>query len=139
VTVDPAVPGKLGVVAQTRVMLLNAPTDYVLGLVALVPHAEIEATDGEGFFDPETFDVVQLFCATRVDLDALGETALVAVKPRGRLWVSYPKGSSGVATDLTRDTDWGPLRAAGWRAVTQVSIDPVWSALRFRPEADVGR
>jgi hypothetical protein len=139
VSIDPAVPRKLGVIAGSRVMLLNAPTDYVLGLVALVPDAEIEATDGEGFFDPASFDVVQLFCANRTDLDSLGETALVAVAPHGRLWVSYPKGSSGVKTDLNRDTDWGPLRSAGWRAVTQVSIDDVWSALRFRPEADVGR
>ena len=57
----------------------------------------------------------------------------------GPLWASYPKRSAKVATDLTRDHGWEAFSSAGWRPVTQVSIDDVWSALRFRPLAEVGR
>jgi hypothetical protein len=46
------------------------------------------------------------------------------------LWVAYPKGNR---TDINRDTLWPILSEHGMRPVTQVSIDQVWSALRFRP------
>jgi hypothetical protein len=138
-SVDPAVPRKLGLGEGMRTLLVNAPIDYVEGIVALVDEGTVEATDGDGVFEAESFDLVQLFCTDRSELERLGETAIVAVRRGGRLWVSYPKGGSGVVTDLNRDVRWGPLADAGWRAVTQISIDHVWSALRFRPEAEVGR
>jgi hypothetical protein len=139
-SVDPAVPRKLGLKPSMRVLLLNAPTDYAIGLSETADDSvQVEASDGDGLFEAESFDLVQVFCANRADLERFAETAIVATKRGGRLWVSYPKGGSGVRTDLNRDVDWGPLRAAGWRPVTQVAIDPVWSALRFRPEGEVGR
>lgn len=44
-------------------------------------------------------------------------------------WVAYPKGNR---TDLNRDSLWPILAAQGLRPITQVAIDDVWSALRFR-------
>jgi hypothetical protein len=46
------------------------------------------------------------------------------------VWVPYPKGNR---TDVNRDTLWPILGDYGMRPVTQVAIDDVWSALRFRP------
>jgi hypothetical protein len=46
------------------------------------------------------------------------------------LWVAYPKGNR---TDINRDSLWPILGEHEMRPVTQVSIDQVWSALRFRP------
>jgi hypothetical protein len=46
------------------------------------------------------------------------------------LWVAYPKGNRA---DINRDTLWPILGEYGLRPVTQVSVDEVWSALRFRP------
>lgn len=46
------------------------------------------------------------------------------------LWVAYPKGNR---IDLNRDSLWPILGEYGLRPITQVSIDDVWSALRFRP------
>ena len=43
-----------------------------------------------------------------------------------------------VPTDLNRDVFWEALEHLGVRPVTQVSVDEVWSALRFRPFAAVG-
>src|SRR6266545_2519773 len=84
------------------------------------------------------FDLVHLFVRDRSALRGVSESAITAVRPGGRLWVSYPKRSSKVPTDLTRDAGWEPLVEAGWVAVTQISVDEVWSALRFRPAAEVG-
>lgn len=46
------------------------------------------------------------------------------------LWVAYPKANR---IDINRDTLWPILGEYGLRPITQVAIDDVWSALRFRP------
>jgi hypothetical protein len=46
------------------------------------------------------------------------------------LWVAYPKGNRA---DINRDTLWPILAEHGLRPITQVAVDGVWSALRFRP------
>jgi hypothetical protein len=46
------------------------------------------------------------------------------------LWIAYPKGNRA---DINRDTLWPILAEHGLRPVSQVSVDDVWSALRFRP------
>jgi hypothetical protein len=48
----------------------------------------------------------------------------------GILWVAYPKANR---TDINRDTLWPILAEHSLRPVTQVSLDDIWSALRFRP------
>lgn len=53
--------------------------------------------------------------------------------------MSYPKKSSKVKTDLTRDIGWDVVTDVGWTGIAQVSIDDTWSATRFRPADDVGR
>lgn len=61
------------------------------------------------------------------------------LRPGGLLWIAYPKGGSKVDTDVNRERLWQALTGTGWRPVRQVAIDAVWSGLRFRPEAEVGR
>jgi hypothetical protein len=48
----------------------------------------------------------------------------------GALWIAYPKGNRA---DINRDTLWPILTEHGMRPVTQISLDEVWSVLRFRP------
>lgn len=48
------------------------------------------------------------------------------------LWIAYPKAGQ---SDLKRDTVWPMLRPYGLRPISQIAIDDVWSALRFRPLA----
>jgi hypothetical protein len=45
------------------------------------------------------------------------------------LWIAYPKGNR---SDINRDSLWPLVAEYGMRPVTQVSVDDVWSALRFR-------
>ncbi|MCA6078303.1 YdeI/OmpD-associated family protein [Fulvivirga sedimenti] len=54
-------------------------------------------------------------------------------------WIAYPKKSSSIKSDLSRDIIWGILGADGLAPVSQISIDDDWSALRIRPDADVKR
>jgi hypothetical protein len=50
------------------------------------------------------------------------------------LWICYPKRSAKTPSDLSRDAVREAMRGHGWHAVSQVSIDDTWSALRFRPD-----
>ncbi len=74
---------------------------------------------------------------SKADIDNFGARAIATLKTGGLLWFTYPKKSSKVQTDITRDVGWNSLSAAGLRPVTQIAVDDIWSALRFRPEADV--
>jgi hypothetical protein len=46
------------------------------------------------------------------------------------VWVLYPKGNRA---DINRDTLWPILSEYGMRPISQVAVDDIWSALRFRP------
>jgi len=48
------------------------------------------------------------------------------------VWVAYPKANR---SDINRDTLWPILTEYGMRPNSQIAIDEVWSALRFRPMA----
>ena len=64
--------------------------------------------------------------ALREILDAhIGDLARLSV-----FWVLYPKANRA---DINRDTLWPILSAYGMRPISQVAVDAVWSALRFRP------
>lgn len=48
-------------------------------------------------------------------------------------WVAYPKANRA---DINRDSLWPILADYGFRPISQVAIDDVWSALRFRALKD---
>ncbi len=123
---------KLRVQPGQRLLVLNAPPGYIESLGDLPEGVQVsEVPEG-------TYDFVHLFVTDRKDLDRMRQAAMDAVAYDGLLWISYPKRSSKVATDLTRDVLWELMSDTGLRPVTQVSVDEVWSALRFRPAEQVG-
>lgn len=122
---------KLLIKPGVRVLVLHPPDGY-LDRLAPLPEGASLSTQPDG-----VFDLVQVFVAQKAQLDAAWPTVQAAVKPGGVLWLAYPKLSSGVKSDMTRDRGWETVRAAGWEAVTQVAIDDVWSALRFRPLSEI--
>jgi hypothetical protein len=56
-----------------------------------------------------------------------------ALEDGGILWLAYPKGSSKMQTDLTRDAGWESVAAADLMWLGLVSIDATWSAFSLRP------
>ena len=124
---------KLRLQSVQRALILNAPEEYLEALGQVPDDLSIEQ------FPSGEFDFAHLFVE---DLNQLGENidqVLQVIKYDAVLWISYPKGSSGVKTDLNRDMLWKALADKGIRPVTQVSIDEVWSAMRFRPTEAVGK
>jgi len=114
-------------------LLLNAPQGFPAALDPL-PEGMALATVPDG-----QYDFVLLFVANSAELAKFLPQTFTAVKPNGILWISYPKQSAKVDTDLNRDVLWRIVEADGWSGVALVAIDAVWSAMRFRPESQVGK
>ena len=124
---------KLRIQPGQQLLVLNAPPEYIESLGDLPEGVKMsEQPKGK-------YDFVHLFVTNSEELDEYIQTAMDAVEYDDLLWISYPKRSSKVATDLTRDVMWELMGDTELRPVTQISIDKVWSALRFRPAELVGK
>ncbi len=130
---DEALLKKLQVKPGRTVLLLNPPPGYRERLLPLPEGAALLA-DGA----PQTgADIVQVFVHRQTDVETLAHRGMAALKPGGILWLTYPKRSKTVQTDINRDTGWDSVTAAGWLPVTQIAVDETWSALRFRPGGEI--
>jgi hypothetical protein len=109
---------KLGLKPGMQVRVEHAPAGY------FVQRSEV---GGDPFR--------QTFVTSRAEL--MRDAAWMIEDERAVVWVTYPKKSSGVPGDLSREVVRDVMSAMGWIAVTIVSVDEVWSALRFRPKAMV--
>lgn len=68
------------------------------------------------------FDWIQTFARTKKEL-ALALRAIRALRPEGLLWISFPGGTSGIQTDLSRDKGWDVLGKSDLRWVTLISVN----------------
>jgi 1-acyl-sn-glycerol-3-phosphate acyltransferase len=123
---------KLKIGPGDRCLVFNPPEGYLERLQPLPEGAS--AGPGNG---AEAADVLQLFVADRAALEREFSTRYGALKPGGRLWVTYPNAGSGVTTDLSRNHGWGVLHSAGLTATDELSLDVSWQALRFQPSSEV--
>jgi hypothetical protein len=124
---------RLNLTGQLRALIMNAPKGYRTLLGPLPPDITVN-TKPSG-----RYDFVHLFVNNRDELARLGPDAMKAVKPMAIFWISYPKKTAKTDTDMSRDEGWEVVTDAGFETVTQVAVDDVWSALRFRPADEVGK
>jgi hypothetical protein len=116
---------KLGFKPGMRVVLVDAPEDYA-GLVAPVP-------DGVTFSTRLT-EVADMFHVFSTEKKRLARTLGLAVQklvPNGMIWVSWPKKSSRVPTDITEDTIREVAFPLGLVDIKVCAIDAVWSGLKL--------
>ncbi len=79
------------------------------------------------------FDWIQIFVQNKKDLDSLAPKAAKALKADSILWISFPKGTSKIQTDLMRDQGWDVVRELDLKWITLISINETWSAFSLRP------
>jgi hypothetical protein len=71
-----------------------------------------------------------IFCASKSELaDFLSENDLPGVEKS--LWISWPKKTSGLQTDLSDNDIRGAILPLGWVDTKVASIDDTWSGLKF--------
>lgn len=124
---------KLQMKAGQRAVIINPPAGYLDRLVPLPTGVELVETSAE------QCDFVLVFVKNMEDLQKFLPFAIQAVKHDALLWIAYPKGGAKAGTDLNRDILWNAVSEHNLSGVTLVSLDDVWSAMRFRPSERVGQ
>jgi hypothetical protein len=122
---------KLGLRPGTRGLVVGAPPEY-LKMLEPLPDGATLSGDLQG-----THSFLQFFATRRSEMEKAGARLLRHAAPGAIVWITYPKKTSGVGSDLSREVLWDVMGRIGWRAVAAVAIDEVWSGLRFRPVEDV--
>lgn len=124
---------KLRILAGNRVLTIGAPDSFADTLGDLPEKASL-STRASG-----VFEVVLFFATDSKSLEKGLSRTTSLVGAETVFWICYPKKTSGIKTDLTRDVGWNSVFQAGYGPVTQIAIDETWSALRFKLESTIER
>lgn len=118
-------PKKLGITASTRLLVINAPPDYSSWLADLP----------EGLIQQKRLTIsttlIHLFTTKRTELsDRLGRWR-EAISPDTSVWISWPKKSSKVPTDITEDVIREVALPLGFVDIKVCAVSDVWSGLKL--------
>ena len=116
---------KLGIRPGSRISIANAPAHYLRLLGKLPEAVELLAGRASGL------DVLHLFVGNQGQLSEAFPRARQRIKPDGMLWVSWPKQTSGLKSDLNENTVREIGLAHGLVDVKVAAIDQDWSGLKF--------
>ena len=115
---------KLGIKEGFNVLFVNAPDNFEKDL-------ELPADIRVNSRSRKPIDLVLLFVTTKRELERTFSLYAAKLTPAGMLWVSWPKKSSGVASDLTDNVVRHLGLAKGMVDVKVCAVDEVWSGLKF--------
>jgi hypothetical protein len=118
-------PRKLGIKPGFRVQFVSAPVDVHVELREALAGCEI-ARD-----DKAALDFAMVFTKSHTDLKKEFRRVAKLLAPTGMLWVSWPKKSSGVASDLDENRVREIGLAAGLVDVKVCAVTETWSGLKF--------
>ena len=76
-------------------------------------------------------DMVHMFASSAAALRKKLSACRKAIAPDGMVWVSWPKKSSGVATDVTENVVRDTALSLGLVDVKVCAIDDTWSGLKL--------
>ena len=117
---------KLGYKAGVSVYVEGEPSNYISLLtlpadvvVTWLPRAKSD------------MQFVHLFATSASQLKSKLESYRKRIVPGGVIWVSWPKKSSGVTSDITEDTIRDLALPMGLVDVKVCAVDEVWSGLKL--------
>lgn len=116
---------KLGIKEGYKIYIKNPPPNY-MDLISPVPEGVkiIRRLSTE-------LDMIHLFTKSRAELTANIENFMHRIKQDGMIWVSWPKKSAKVPTDVTEDLIREVILPRGLVDVKVCAIDEVWSGLKL--------
>jgi hypothetical protein len=122
---------KLRIPDKASLLTINAPADFKKTFSELPEGVTISTA-------AKNFDQVHWFVNNRAQMEKELGKVLKLLKDNVIVWVYYPKGSSGIQTDLTRDKGWDKLLAeeAKHTWISLISFNDTWSVFGFRLKTD---
>ena len=125
---------KLRIKEQFTLLTFNAPKDFAKKLGPVPTAVTISATT-------KKYDQVHWFVLNRAQMEKEMSMVMKLLKPEVIVWIYYPKGTSGIQTDLTRDKGWDCLLAEGDKLtwISLISFDATWSTFGFRAKTETDK
>jgi len=126
---------KLKIKEGFALLTINAPSDFKKNLVELPKGVKIVSSGNN-------YNQIHWFVLNKAQMDRELNKVLKLIKDDVVLWIYYPKGTSKMQTDLTRDKGWDNLLKHDeltW--ISLISFDDTWSTFgsRLKTEADKKR
>jgi hypothetical protein len=112
-------------------LLFNAPANYLPILEPLPEETKIS------FEAKGNFDGIQLFVKDSAELIENLKLIAPVLATDTILWIIFPKKSSGIKTDLEMMSGWEVGKIYGLKPVAAISVNEVWTSLRFKPEDQI--
>ena len=116
---------KLGIKEGTRVIALGAPPNYQSLLQPLPSGATVHARL------PASCDFIHAFARRRTELAREFPRLADSLTDDGTLWISWPKRSGGMETDLNENLVRELGLTEGLVDVKVCAVDDAWSGLKF--------
>ena len=77
-------------------------------------------------------DFALVFAVSQKQLKDILADVVPSLQPDAKLWVAYPKLTSKIASDLSREANWDFVALKGYEGVRMIALDNVWTAVRFK-------
>ena len=124
-------PDKLGYKPGMTIVFIALPEDLA-GLVDSVEFAKVSRRqDWARPLGPTRFDAIHAFTDSRAELIAGLPRLRRAIHPDGMIWVSWPKKSSHVPTDVTEDVVRAEALKLDLVDVKVAAVDNTWAGLKL--------
>ena len=123
---------KLKIKENTQLLTVNAPPEFKKNIGAIPAGVKISS-------ETKNYDQVHWFVKDKAQLNKEVKKILGLIKDDVICWIYYPKGSSKIQTDLTRDKGWDELlKHEEMQWISLISFDDTWStfAMRLKTDAD---
>ena len=123
---------KLKIKEGNILIMMNAPSDFQKTIAPLPSGVKISSS-------AKNYDQVHWFVRNKAQMEKELNAVVKLVKDDVVCWIYYPKGTSKIQTDLTRDKGWDKfLKHQELQWLSLISFDDTWSAFacRLKSETD---
>ncbi|HYV94822.1 MAG TPA: hypothetical protein VE978_23815 [Chitinophagales bacterium] len=120
---------KIRLKPNDSIATVNAPKDFHKTLEPLPRGVKISKGFGKNY------NTIYWFVKTRAEVEKQFPMIMDALKEDTMVWGFYPKGTSGIQTDLTRDKGWeAMMNRDDLRWVSMISYDDTWDRFCFQKD-----
>lgn len=121
-------PKKLGLKPKFRIAFFQLPAEVKTALQETLSQCLLLKA---GKNSSDQLDFAMIFVRSQADMNEQFPRFARRLAPAGMLWVSWPKKTSGVVTDLNENDVMRIGLAAGLVDVKVCAVTEVWSGLKF--------
>lgn len=118
-----------------KLQLMNEKNLLIQGLPSTIEKQFIKLSFAKNItplLKIKKIDFALVFAITKNQLRDILRDVLPSLNENAKLWIAYPKLTSKIVSDLSRDCNWECVAQLGYEGVRMISLDHVWCAMRFK-------